>query len=381
MIIFKYSFIILLLMPRRRDKCDRCGSTKSKQYWDFEDDTSLCDKCYKKFADEWQREINVQKFKSKASSILKVSAIIIFSMAFIYLLYFFFSGGYGFNGYNSDGYDRQGYNMYGYDRNGFDIDGFDENGFDKRGYDSQGYNKQGYDAAGFNKYGYDRLGYDKDGFNRQGYDKKGYDSNGYDINGLDRDGWSRNPDNIEIVEHVVADYHEDHTYILEDFFVCSDMAIDVWNLVKTKGVNAQICAGNIDEDIFRKTDWDYVLGNMNHAWVLAETSPFSWLALETTGGYVVWGEGNGDYGDVENDLYYSSKICFPNPKDFKEFITLRDRYFDVCTEANYLTDWWNDEVAGNVYSNMDEVNQELGRINALVEECDSIVTDLSHLMS
>ena len=29
---------------------------------------------------------------------------------------------------------------------------------------------------------------------------------------------------------------------------------------------------------------------MNHARVIAETEPFTWLALETTGGYLVWGE-------------------------------------------------------------------------------------------
>jgi hypothetical protein len=355
---------------KMHDKCDNCGSTKSETFWDFEDGTVLCSKCHKKYGNKWQRKIDIQKFKSSFFKILKISGIVIFGLIFVYYLYYFVYGGYGIDGFNKGGYDRQGY----------DINGFDKNGYDRSGYNSEGYNKQGYDKAGFNKYGYNREGYDKNGFDRQGYDIDGYDSEGYNINGLNRDGLSKNPDEIEIVKHILEEYHKDHTYTLKDLFVCSDMAIDVWNLVETKGINAQICAGNVDENIFYDMDWDYVLGKMNHAWVLAEISPFAWLALETTGGYVVLSEGSSDGTEEENDLYYSSKICFPNPKEFKEFLTLKDGYFDVCSKSEYLADWWNKEVAGNSYSNMDEVYQEQGKIKSLIEECNSIKTDLYHLV-
>jgi hypothetical protein len=58
------------------------------------------------------------------------------------------------------------------------------------------------------------------------------------------------------------------------------MANDVWNILKTKGINAKIRIGNVDKDNAK-------LFESNHAWVLAEVSADNWLPLETTGGYLV----------------------------------------------------------------------------------------------
>jgi len=60
------------------------------------------------------------------------------------------------------------------------------------------------------------------------------------------------------------------------------MAVDVWNMVKTKGINARIAAGNIDKP---HADWK----EFNHAWVVAEAAPRKWIALETTGVNLVQG--------------------------------------------------------------------------------------------
>lgn len=179
-------------------------------------------------------------------------------------------------------------------------------------------------------------------------------------------------DNVEIVKKILEDYHKTHTYSLTDFFVCSDMAIDVWNLVKTKGINAQICAGNPDMTIYGSNQWESILLNMNHAWVIAETNPFKWLALETTGGHVVYGE--------ENDLYYEG-ICFENPKKFKEFINLRQDYFKACYTAKNMANHWNEEIAGNIFSNMDDVYKFEGQIEIKEEECKDVLDQLNVLVS
>jgi hypothetical protein len=106
-----------------------------------------------------------------------------------------------------------------------------------------------------------------------------------------------------ILSEIVSDYHRNHTYVDGGVFVCGDMACDVWNMVKTKGIEAKIGVGNVDREISSLRD-------ANHAWVLAETSPGNWLALETTAGRVVYRD--------ENPRYYSG-WSFDNPKKFKEF--------------------------------------------------------------
>ncbi|VUT27648.1 MAG: hypothetical protein SYNGOMJ08_00195 [Candidatus Syntrophoarchaeum sp. GoM_oil] len=107
--------------------------------------------------------------------------------------------------------------------------------------------------------------------------------------------------NIQIVTEIVEDYYKTHTYNLSDRFVCADMAIDVWNMVETQGINAKIAVGNVNNPDVDWTEYD-------HAWVVAETSPGKWLALETTAGYV-----------TDEDNYYKGYF-FENPKEFKEYL-------------------------------------------------------------
>jgi len=115
---------------------------------------------------------------------------------------------------------------------------------------------------------------------------------------------------IETAENIVRNYHETHIYSEYDFFVCSDMALDVWDMLKAEGINAVIQIGNVETDIQNITE-------ANHVWVLAETSPAEYLALETTGGYAVWSN--------DNPLYYRG-WSFDNPKEYKRFVELKQEF-------------------------------------------------------
>ena len=125
----------------------------------------------------------------------------------------------------------------------------------------------------------------------------------------------------ETAENIVKRYHETHIYSKHDFFVCSDMALDVWNMLKAQGIDALIQIGNVKTVAEKITDVD-------HAWVLAETSPGNYLALETTGGYVVLGN--------DNPLYYKG-WSFDNPREYKRFVELRLEYNIRVKIADRLT--------------------------------------------
>ncbi len=102
---------------------------------------------------------------------------------------------------------------------------------------------------------------------------------------------------------VATDYHQKHTYLSTDAFVCVDMACDVWNMVRTRGLNSKIMVGNVEKDMAS-------LSEANHAWVMAEVSPDEWLAIESTGGRVVQ--------QSENARYYRGR-SFSSPREFKDF--------------------------------------------------------------
>ena len=114
--------------------------------------------------------------------------------------------------------------------------------------------------------------------------------------------------NIQVVKKIVEDYHKTHTYNKSDLFVCFDMAIDVWNMVKTKGINAILIVGNVKEDI---TD----IRQANHVWVVAEVSSNTWIALETTGGFLVCPDLT--VCSIYNPRYFLGSH-FNNPRELKK---------------------------------------------------------------
>ncbi len=173
---------------------------------------------------------------------------------------------------------------------------------------------------------------------------------------------------IQQLKMIIQNYYKTHTYSKIDLFVCTDTSIDVWNLVKTKGINAQICVGNIEKNI---SNLDKQFNEINHAWVLAETKPFTWIALETTGGYLVWVN--------ENEFYYDGRFCFDNPAEFKKFLELRQDFFDVCNEAEELIIFWNNNYLGKILTAEDY--EFKGKLDAKREECNKIDNKLVGLLS
>jgi hypothetical protein len=153
--------------------------------------------------------------------------------------------------------------------------------------------------------------------------------------------------NVETVTDIVEECYKTHTYSEYDLFVCADMAIDVWNMVKTQGINTEIAVGNVDDPNADWTEYD-------HAWVLAEVSSDTWLALETTGGYVTYDEN-----------YYSGYF-FDSPREFKEYLELMkeynaqiDRIKELQVEYSDTYDEWVREA--NYYEDLvDEFNRRYG---------------------
>jgi len=125
----------------------------------------------------------------------------------------------------------------------------------------------------------------------------------------------------EIAVDTVEQYYQTHVYSEYDFFVCSDMALDVWDMLKAQGIPALIQTGNVETGAENITEAD-------HVWVLAEVSPGHYLALETTAGYAVW--------EKDNPLYYQG-WSFDNPREYKRFVELRQEYNIRVTMIEQLT--------------------------------------------
>jgi len=150
--------------------------------------------------------------------------------------------------------------------------------------------------------------------------------------------------NIHILQTVLQIYHVTHTYSEPDFFVCADMAVDVWNMVKTKGINARIAVGNINKPDVGWKEFD-------HVWVVAEAAPRKWIALETTGGHVV--------SRKRNKNYYRG-CFFHSPREFKE-------YYDRYRQGNELLKRTKD-LDGERKKVQNDYARELKKYNAMVDE-------------
>ncbi len=174
---------------------------------------------------------------------------------------------------------------------------------------------------------------------------------------------------MQIVELIAASFHKTHTYTLQGDFVCLDMAIDVWNQLRTYGIEAKIMGGNINENI---TAWNYrqLARESNHAWVVAKLSPTEKVAIETTAGVVI-------KPGMNNASAYFKGIEFDNPGEIKRFDSLRKKANEVCREANELIKDWNENVAGKQQkseetikkqSRMEQRNQDCERTFGYLEE-------------
>ena len=175
---------------------------------------------------------------------------------------------------------------------------------------------------------------------------------------------------IRICEEVARQYYETHTYVEDDVFDCDNMACDVWDMLKTKGINAKIAVGNVELDEYDMEDW-------NHAWVIAEVAPNDWIAIECTGGYVVY----------DNPRYYSGHF-FNNPKNLRRFLQLWNEYYDRLDKYNEAVEYYNalvdeyneagffrqlaleddlERAKSEVYEKEKEYNNVLTELNTLLE--------------
>ncbi len=69
----------------------------------------------------------------------------------------------------------------------------------------------------------------------------------------------------ETAQNVVRLYHDTHVYI-EDVYMCSNMAVDLWDMLEAQGINSLIVI------------------YADHCWILAEVEPGKYLACDATTG-------------------------------------------------------------------------------------------------
>jgi hypothetical protein len=179
-------------------------------------------------------------------------------------------------------------------------------------------------------------------------------------------------DKKQIVKKIAADFHRNHTYTLEGDFVCLDMAIDVWNQLMTKGIEAKIMGGNVREDV---TAWNYrqLLKESNHAWVIAKLSPTEKVAVETTAGVIL--EPN-----MPKATAYFKGIEFNNPAEVKKFDSLRNKAKNMCKEAKTMVDDWNSYYAGKQKQSPDTIARK-AQIDQRVRDCENAWNGLEEFRS
>jgi predicted nuclease with TOPRIM domain len=168
----------------------------------------------------------------------------------------------------------------------------------------------------------------------------------------------------ETAENIVRNYYKTHEYSTTDLFVCSDMASEVWNMLKAQGIDAVIVVGNKDTAISNILE-------SNHAWVLAEVAPGENLALETTAGQVI--------PRSKNPLYYRG-WSFNSPGELKKHNALVREYNvrvgihnDIVDEANKVINEYNQATSQNTADKLEAVYQKL---TELIEAQEAEMTDI-----
>jgi len=175
----------------------------------------------------------------------------------------------------------------------------------------------------------------------------------------------------ETAEKIVRYYHETHVYSAYDLFVCSDMASEVWNMLKAQGIDAVIMVGNKDKII---TD----ILQSNHAWVLADVAPGEKLALETTAGQVVQ--------KSENALYYRG-WSFKSPRELKSHNELVREYNlrvgihnEIVNEANDVLDEYNQATNQTTADKLEAVYEKLTElVKAQEAEMEEVKAEINSL--
>jgi hypothetical protein len=170
------------------------------------------------------------------------------------------------------------------------------------------------------------------------------------------------------IQTILYNYHQQHTYMGNDLFVCVDMTMEVWNLLATAGIRSKLMAGNVQTDITNGSTFRNYLAGMNHAWVLAEVSPALWIPLETTGGYIV-------DPSMQNFHLYNMGVMFENPKEFKEFSVSRKAMFDTWNDMASMVDHYNRLYAEKPMTT--EAVEYTGRMKQKLEDCEHLIAGVT----
>lgn len=123
------------------------------------------------------------------------------------------------------------------------------------------------------------------------------------------------------INKITRDYFTTHSYSKADLFSCIDMSTDLWNQFKTAGFNSKIAIGNLEKQ-------NATTEEVNHAWVLVESSPFKWLAIETTQGVVIGKNGNA--------AYFNNGVSFDDPSELQKYLELRILYFEQLNKIEAM---------------------------------------------
>lgn len=161
------------------------------------------------------------------------------------------------------------------------------------------------------------------------------------------------------LQEIAAEYRRTHSYSMADYFVCVDMAMEMYNILKTKQFSTKIVVGTIKTDI-AGMEPAKVTKTLNHAWVVVELEPGVRLAIETTGGFVV------DEHAQNFENYYHGLVC-ADPRQVKDINTLISNLNDNCNKANSLIKDWNTNYAGRAADARSAGTK--GKVDAKVSEC------------
>lgn len=165
--------------------------------------------------------------------------------------------------------------------------------------------------------------------------------------------------NVQISEEIVKQYHETHAKNGSEMLECGDMACDVWEVLEDEGIHAKIMIGRLDREVANLSEAD-------HAWVVAEVSPNTWLALDPTEGQ-----------SATNPLYYSG-WHFATPTDFRRYEQLLTQFNDQSSK--YGTERLKYQRMVEEYNSAGilvkiEMNDEVQTQKAIVEQQQGYMSD------
>jgi len=182
---------------------------------------------------------------------------------------------------------------------------------------------------------------------------------------------------IEVLEQLARDYHAKHTYSMLDQFACVDMSIDLWNQIETAGIRAGLMAGNIEKNIadVRYENWIKYVREMNHAWVVAEIKPGTWIPVESTAGLVV-------NPMAPNYALYFTGEFFNTPREFKRFEELRRNTARRCQEAQEMDNILRDFVKHQrrSWEGLLEAYRATGMVDQKIDDCLSHAKEIFHIL-